>query len=347
MTLTNFPNGISSFGVPVLGSIGGIPFTGNYWFVDPASGADGNDGSADLPLATLYEAYHRCVDGNNDVVILVGNGQTSGTARLSTALASANAVAHGSTADNGALIWAKNATHLIGVCAPTTIGQRARIAPPSGTYTATTFNATTFVSVTASGCMFANIDVFCGFSTGNAAMIAWADSGARNAYINVNIQGLGDAASAGGANARVLKISGGGEHLFEGCTLGVDTVTRSAANATVEFSGGTARTVFRNCIFPFMTSAATPLGVIVSAAAGSDRFQLFDSCTFINAVQSTSTTMAGLSTLAASMGGMHVYKNCTLVGITEFGTDATSRGQIYVDGAAPTAATSGIAVNPT
>jgi hypothetical protein len=40
-------------------------------------------------------------------------------------------------------------------------------------------------------------------------------------------------------------------------------------------------------------------------------------------------------------------KDCTLVGITEFGTDATSRGQIYVDGAAATAATTGIAVNPT
>jgi hypothetical protein len=40
-------------------------------------------------------------------------------------------------------------------------------------------------------------------------------------------------------------------------------------------------------------------------------------------------------------------KDCTLVGITEFGTDATSRGQIYVDGASVVAATSGIAVNPT
>lgn len=347
MTLTNFPNGVSSFGVPVLGNIGGIPFTGNYYFVDPASGADGNEGSASDPLATLYEAYYRCVDGNNDVVILVGNGQSSGTARLSTALASTNATAHGSTATTGTLTWAKNATHLIGVCAPTTIGQRARIAPPTGTYTATTFGANAFVSVTASGCYFANIDVFCGFSTGSATMIAWTDSGGRNAYDNVNIQGLADAASAQGTAARTLKISGSGEHTFNNCTLGLDTVTRTVANATLEFSGGTTRSVFRNCIFPFMTSAATPLGIIVSAAAGSDRFQLFDRCTFINAVQSTSTTMSALSTLAASMGGMLVMKDCTLVGITEFGSDATSRGQIYVDGGTVTAATSGIAVNPT
>jgi len=57
--------------------------------------------------------------------------------------------------------------------------------------------------------------------------------------------------------------------------------------------------------------------------------------------------MNGLSTLPASAGGLLLMTNCTLVGITEFGTDATSRGQIYVDGAAPTAGTSGIAVNPT
>jgi hypothetical protein len=40
------------------------------------------------------------------------------------------------------------------------------------------------------------------------------------------------------------------------------------------------------------------------------------------------------------------FKDCTLVGITEFGTDGTSLAQIYVDGGTVTAATSGIAVNP-
>ena len=77
------------------------------------------------------------------------------------------------------------------------------------------------------------------------------------------------------------------------------------------------------------------------------RWQLFDNCSFINNVQSTSTTMNGLTTLPASAGGLLLMKNSTLVGITEFGTDSTTRGQVYVDGAAPTAATSGIAVNPT
>lgn len=348
MTTTNFPNGITSWGVPVLGGAGGIPFTGNYYFVNPATGADGNGGSASDPLATLYEAYRRCVDGNNDVVILVGNGQSSGTAQLSTALANTNAVAFGGTATTGKLTWAKNATHLIGVAAPTAVGSRARIAPPTGTYTAATFGANAFIEVTAQGCFFSNFDVYCGFSTGSATMIAWTDSGGRNAYSNVNIQGLNDAASAQGTGARSLKISGTtGENTFTSCTIGGDTTTRTVANASLEFSGGSPRNSFVGCIFPFQTSASTPLGIIVSAASGLDRWQKFDRCLFINNVQSTSTTMAGLATLPASAGGLLLMKDCTAVGITEFGTDATSRGQIYVDGAAPTAATSGIAVNPT
>jgi len=342
MALTNFPNGITSFGVPVLGNIGGIPFSGNYYFVDPVNGADGNEGSADYPLATLYAAINRAVSGNNDVIVLMSNGAASGTARLSLALAQTI----NSSATSGTLNWNKNATHLIGMTAPTRIGQRARIAPPTGVYTAATFGADTFINVTGAGCLFANIDIFVGFSTGSASMIGVIEAGGRNAYQNVNIQGLGDAASAGGSAARTLKITSQ-ENTFTDCVLGLDTVARSAANATVEFASGTARNSFIGCTFPFQTSAATPLGIIASGASSIDRFQLFQQCTFINNVQSTSTTMNGLATLPASAGGLLLIKDSTMVGITEFGTDATTRGQIYIDGASVVAATSGIAVNPT
>jgi hypothetical protein len=342
MALTNFPNGITSFGVPVIGGIGGIPFSGNWYFVDPVNGADGNDGSADYPLATLYAAINRAVSGNNDVIVLMSNGSSTGSARLSTALAQTI----DPTATTGTLNWNKNATHLIGMGAPTRVGQRARIAPPTGTYTATTFNANTFINVTGAGCLFANIDIFVGFSTGSASMVGVLEAGGRNAYQNVNIQGMGDAASAGGSAARTLKITSS-ENTFTDCVLGLDTVARSAANATVELASGTARNSFIGCTFPFQTSAATPLGVLASAASAIDRWQLFQQCTFINNIKSTSTQMSALATLPASAGGLLLMKDCTMVGITEFGSDATTLGQIYVDGASVVAAASGIAVNPT
>lgn len=345
MALTNFPNGVTSFGVPMVGGIGGIPLTGTWFFVNPARGSDGNTGqSPDEAFATLYRAHQAMTAGRNDVCVLIGDGSTTGTARLSTALAAS--ITSGATA--GTLAWTKNACHLIGMTAPTQVAQRARIAPPSGTYTVTTFGSANFVTVSAQGCIFANFSLFNGFSTGGANQICWTDSGGRNYYENVQFGGMGDAGSAADAGSRSLKLSGTtGENTFVGCTIGLDTVTRSAANASLEFAGGCPRNNFIGCNFPFMTSAATPLGIIVAAAAGSDRWQRFDRCTFINNVQSTSTTMSGLATLAASMGGLLLMKDATLVGITEFGTDATSRGQIYVDGGAPTAGSTGIAVNPT
>ena len=336
-------SGLEVAGVPTMG-MGGAPlFTGNWYFVDPANGSDGNTGAADNPLATLYMAHAKMTAGQNDVAVLVGNGSTTGTARLSTALAQAV----DSSVTAGTLVWSKNACHLIGMTAPTMVAQRARIAPPSGTYTQATFGSGNFVTVSAAGCYFANFSLFNGFSTGGTNQICWTDTGGRNFYYNVNFGGMGDAASAQDTGSRSLKISGTGECTFVGCEIGLDTVTRTVANASLEFASGCPRNTFIECNFPFMTSASSPLGIITSAAASMDRWQKFDRCTFINAVQSTSTTMAGLSTLAASSGGLILMKDATLVGITEFGTDATSRGLIYVDGGAPTAATSGIAVNPT
>ena len=65
MALTNFPNGVSSFGVPMIGGIGGIPLTGTWYFVNPAAGSDGNEGtSPESPFATIYQAYNKCVAGN-------------------------------------------------------------------------------------------------------------------------------------------------------------------------------------------------------------------------------------------------------------------------------------------
>src|SRR5690349_8733817 len=121
MTLTNFPNGITSFGVPVIGGIGGLPLTGTWFFVDPANGSDSFDGlSPSSAFATLYMAHSRMTAGKNDVCYLIGNGSTTATARLSTALAQSV----DSSVTAGTLVWSKNACHLIGETAPTKVAQR-------------------------------------------------------------------------------------------------------------------------------------------------------------------------------------------------------------------------------
>ena len=73
MGLTNFPNGITSFGVPVMGSGGGLPATtGNYYFLSSATGSDDNDGKTkDTAKATLEEALDLCTASNMDVIVVL------------------------------------------------------------------------------------------------------------------------------------------------------------------------------------------------------------------------------------------------------------------------------------
>lgn len=74
MALTNFPAGVTSFGVPVMGS-GNVPTTtGTYFFVDGASGlgSSGNDGkSPTSAMATIQQAIDKCTAGKADVVIVM------------------------------------------------------------------------------------------------------------------------------------------------------------------------------------------------------------------------------------------------------------------------------------
>ena len=342
--LTNFPGGITSFGVPVLGGIGGIPFTGKYWFVDPVNGLDGNQGtSPSQALQSLYRAQLLAVAGRNDVVVLIGNGASSGTARLSKEAAQAV----DSTATSGVLNWAKNAVHLVGVTAPTANAQRARIAPPTGVYTQANFGSGNFVNVTGAGCYFSNFSLFHGFSTGGTNQICWTENGGRNAYSNVDFGGIADAASAADAGSRSLKVTGTGENSFYHCTVGLDTVSRSVANASLEFAGATPRNVFEDCLFPFDTSNAGVLGILGTGAGCIDRFQLFRNTQFINNIKSGSTQMTALLSLTnAAPGGLIDFDSrCAIIGITKWG-DANGLNNSYVSQPVPTAATSGIALNP-
>ena len=75
-----------------------------------------------------------------------------------------------------------------------------------------------------------------------------------------------------------------------------------------------------------------------------DRWQLIENCKFLNF---GATNAAYLATLAANSGGYLMINNPTMAGFTGFGSNATSRGQIYINGGAPAAATTGISVAPT
>ena len=302
MGQTTFSGPVVSPGGFIGPAFGGlVPFTGTYYYVNPATGADGNTGlSPAQALKTLTAALAKCSSGKNDVVFLIGNGQATGTARLTAKLE-----------------WNKDATHLVGICSPVNISQRARISHAASA-PATAF--TPMVEVTGDGCMFANIQIFEGFAE-STAVVAWEDKGERNYYSNVHFAGMGNATySADETGSACLLLTGGGEHLFESCTFGVDSVPRTVANANVRLRSETARNTFNGCLFPIYATAAGVLAVDANAVSSLNRWALFQNCVMINAQNiSGETTMTVAATGNAAQNGVILFNNCVRNNITDYG----------------------------
>lgn len=278
-----------------------------------ATGGGPQDGSEDAPYTSLVTAYSKTRTGKNDIVFLVGDGGTGASARITTTLS-----------------LDRNAAHIFGIAAPSN-NTRARITTLSG---ATAFAS--FVSVTGTGSMFSNFSLF--NDNAIAAQITWTDAGGRNSYQNVNFGGLADSTSAADADSRILKLGGSGasgENLFVDCTFGLDTVARSAANASIEFAGSSKRNEFRDCKFVARCTASTPLFMTSSGTNPLETYQLFINPVFWNQqANGSGTTLAAVATLAASGNGNVVLRRPSRFNVTDWGTNATSLAQIYVDGPA-------------
>ena len=83
MALTNYPQGMSSFGIPVVGSGNSILMSNkNYWFVSSALGSNGYTGtSIDQPFATLAYALSQAnLAANDTIIVLDGHTETVATA---------------------------------------------------------------------------------------------------------------------------------------------------------------------------------------------------------------------------------------------------------------------------
>jgi hypothetical protein len=298
-----------------------VTMGGIVYYVDYTNGDDSLDGlSIGTAVKNLSTAYGLLRTGKHDCIVLVSDPST--TAKCTVRV-------------DSAFTWDKAATHLIGQASPLVYGQRARVAPTPST---TAF--ANFFTVSASGCMFINIEWFQGFTVGIAGTeIGMTVTGSRNYFKNCQIVGMADtdAGSAAGTGSRHLKIgsAGSGENLFEDCVIGEDTVSRSVANASVEFAGGTPRNVFRRCIFPIYATNAGVLGILGTGNACVDRFNEFRDCTFTNAIKSAATQMTVLGSFTtASPGGAIIFSGwCFSIGSTKLG-DTNFLANSYVCGPA-------------
>ena len=302
----------------------GISFAmgrGRVFYVDPVNGNDNNSGRTPRKaVATLAVGEALLTTGRHDTLVLIG-GATAATI-------------------TDTLDWDKNCTHLIGVSAPSS-NPRAMI-EVSGTD-----SAVAGLAVSGYGCIMANFKIV--QLTSLAACGAISESGGRNYYWNVEIDGQYGANARGSATAYSLLLNNTEETKFDKCVIGLDAVVRSAGSA-IRFAGSSCRNEFHNCIIRSACTTATVGLVKYASLEACDRYTWFDRCLFYNFYANHGAKLNEVFTIQANMATHDIIlDNCMAVGFTQWAEN--DRGCIWVVGPAGIAGTagsgsSGIAVEP-
>ncbi len=239
-------------GMPALA---GVPFgpKSKYYFVDPVNGLDANNGTSDKPKKTLAAAEDLCIANQNDVVFFIAGASN--------------------TVETASITWDKDYTHLIGIgCDLLGLGQRCRV------ITAVGIAATTVMTISASGCIFRNIQFNNEYATGAVGIVNV--TGSRNSFENCFF--MSPAATT--AASYSLKLSGS-ECAFVRSTIGQLTNPRTAATYGLWLYGAATclRNKFIQCEFLSWSSVTTHKLVYVDAAVAVVPWTIwFENCLFHN-----------------------------------------------------------------
>jgi len=317
--MTNFPAGISSFGMPVLGG-GGIPASfGDVYFVDYRNGSNGNDGkSKDSAYKTLSKAYTSATSNQNDIILINGDSTIVETAMID---------------------WTKNRIHVIGLNGvPGHYGQGAKLS--IGVTTAATDIA--LLKVTGIRNTFSNIK-FISNNTVAEGLYGVVEAGEYTRYFNCEFYKATDLDETAAAEL----LHNGDSTMFYNCTFGstaniiVTAKIRPNVLLTATISGKKCRdTYFENCIFWSKAGGTQHVAVYGANATDVERMLLMKDCSFINNALSAATPAHAVGFGAAQTEGTILLKNCSSVDHTVM---AQASVGIYVDGAVPVFATSGVA----
>ena len=268
--------------------------SGVAYYVDPDNGDNNLAGrTPGTAVASLVTAFGLTTAEQNDAVIIIGDGNTSGTCRL--------------TAN---LDWNKDATHLIGIGAANRQAKRTRI---SHAATAPTAGFTLF-TVSADGCALSNFGMFSGPNHA-ATRLDFVVSGNRNSFNTVAFEGMGHQSPADQAGSVVLSLVGARENLFDYCTVGVETIQRDTANNNLVFTSGCRRNEFRDTLFTMWATDTAQVFVTASAAAAfAGSSERFDRCQFLalGPTNPTGATPAVVFVTGAGNNGTIYVTDCVM-----------------------------------
>lgn len=317
MSLTNFPHGLLSSGVPVSG--GYIPpIIGTYYHVCPGIstivnaqgkqviGSSSNDGLSPLtPLDSIVTAYGKCTSGAGDGIIVWSYGTT--TAACTSYLSSS-------------LTWSKHGITTVGVSSGAMYNNRARISQLS---TATMYS---LLDVTGNNNLFMNLSFVNGSDLSDAQITAVKLSGgsARNSFVNCDFKGTPASASAYKCD---LWLSNTHENTIAHCNFGnasYNAGNNAAAFIYLDGSSGNAQNTFENCTAYAQVSTGTAFGGLKSGSATSlNGANIFRDCDFVVWQANTGQpSMASWFIGTKPNTGTIVVRECSISGFDAY--DATA-----------------------
>jgi hypothetical protein len=323
MSLTNFPNGIASFGVPVMGG-GGIPAVpGNVLFVDYTLGSDGissKSNSAAHPFKTIDKAYDVARTNKDDLIVLLGSASHVLTEMLTVA---------------------KNRVHFIGLDGTSRMyGQNAKVS--LGVTTAATDIGTMLNTGVRNS--FHNIK-FTNANTVAEGLYCVVEGGEYAVYDGCEFYKETDLDETGAAEL----VMNGDSAQVRNCTIGslanacVGDVIRANVLMTKGLAGAgkVARDVsFEHCYFWKKASHVNNRFVYGANADDVERMLLIRNSVFFSAKLSSAVPAQCVAFGNAQTAGYGLIDNCSSIGNTKL---STTTG-VLITGPVPTYATSGIAV---
>ncbi len=296
----------------------GLLGPGDMFYVDYRNGSDLNDGKTwAKALKTLSTAIDAVATNNNDVILVDGDSTVAETAMVT---------------------LSKNRVHIVGVNGSLGhYGQGAKISV--GVTTAATDIATfknTGVRNTFTGIKFINDN------TVAESLYSVAEGGEYARYHNCEFYKSTDLDDAGASEF----LHNGDSTMFYDCTFGssanITGNIRANVLVTATLAGKKCRdTYFENCIFLSKADDTDKVMVYGANATDVERMFLMKECTFFNNPLSAGTPAHAVGFGAAQTQGAVILKSCSSVDCTVMAQAAVG---IYVDGAVPTFATSGVSV---
>lgn len=289
MTTTNFPNGLTSFGVLTMGVSGQPPTSGTYWYVSSVIGSAGFPGTLTQPFATITQAQTAASAG--DVVVLMsGHAETvASAAAINLSKAGVTYVGIGNGAErptftfNGATtatltITAADIslTNVVAITALDSVVSPFVVSAANVTLgvthqdTSAIVEAVRVVLTTAAANNFTLNLVHQGFTAGDAGVNGVRLVGGRNATVNVNYYGKASTAIVEFVTTATVDTQVSGLFYNSGTTdltkNVVDTATGSTwsvsnafdAAAGSGFSGGSGSAIAGDDVSTVIANQAVP-----------------------------------------------------------------------------------------